>query len=750
MLRNLLTPLLFALCLGSTLYYNTSAQQAQAVNVGPVAQGGASGGTLAAQQPQQPLPPPLPPSRLPDVDAMIVIDNSGSMFGYTCNTRDPIPANDRDQLRVQGADIVIGSLAADLDPRQTSLGLVAFGDTASLVSELTPLSNTDSTVRSRLAAAIKNPRCEGETNIVQAIQLALQELRGPRHTAGNVPVIIFLTDGNPTQGGYFAEVERLLDGLGEVQFFAVILGSDAQLGPSKQFWSNQSQRRSNVIYHPLTSSAGIPDLYNEITTRLNQTPPDPNVASFPPGQRVVVPVPANVRQMVMKVVKSKPQVAVQIQDPSGADPRQLPPDRFRALLNNSTVEVYVVGRPSAGDWVFSVPNGDVLIVLQPEYRSIYQGQLLQPDSLGLLAVDQPTKLVVQVVDIDSQQPITGTFTITGSYRLQTQPESANQSVTFQNGPVAPQYNALVPTGTFTEGQVYVLSFQVEDNAGLSSQPTIYQLPAGRLPVISSVVASPLVAYVDEPITLVVQVANADVVSGTAGINLTPLAGVSGVTFQSKDAKTYNATVPPINRPGSYALSVAYRGKATSGRDFSSVSNVAVTVRERDWMIWLRNLAYVLAGLTGAFLIFRYVLLSPLIPLFQKFSLSPQGYIRIISAEDGFPIGELNLRDVLRRKRKLRTLTLGVGPRFDIPLEAPPDKSNPDDDGSTPPKRPSLRERLWGPKAPARITRNGRDTMLIVGSGSGSSFSNGPGTRPIDEQNTVEYSLKSLDNPDGAP
>ena len=745
MLKNLVTPLLIALFLGCSTYYYLADRATRPVQVGTMAQPPGSGTPMVPNHQIQP-PPPLPPTNLPDVDAMVIIDNSGSMFGLKCGSQEHILANDPDQLRIQGADIVIGSLAADLDPRKTSLGIVAFGDTATLVSKLTQLSNQDSTSnvnstdRSHLAALIKHPECAGETNIVGALQLAVQELRSSRHTVGNIPVIIFLTDGNPTQGGYFTEIDRQLDSLGDVQFFAVILGNGAQLNQSKQFWSSQSQRRSNVVYHPLASSADIPDLYNAITTRLNQVP-DANVPALPPSQRVVVPMPTNVRQAVMKVIKAKPQVAVQIQDPAGADPRQLPPDRFRTLLNNSTVEVYIIGRPVAGDWVFSVPNGEVLTVLQPEYRSIYRVQLLQPDSLGLLAVDQPTNLVVQVVDMDSQQPLTGSFTITGSYRLQAQPESANQDVAFQSGPVAPQSNALVPTGTFTEGQEYILSFQVQDDVGLGSQPTVYQLPAGRLPVISSVVANPLAAYVDEPINLVAQVANADVVSGTAGLNLAPLPGVGGVTFQRKDAKTYSATVPPLNRPGTYALSIAYRGKTTSGRDFSSISNVAVTVRERDWMIWLRKLAYVLAGLTGAFLIFRFVLLSPLIPLFQKLGLSPQGYVAITPSGAGEP-NEESVASILQRRRKLRRLTIGVGPSFDIPLEKPQAS---DSDSAVPSKQPGLKERLWGPKPLGYLRKQGSNTIMEVGNKPECMFGTTPKELTIGPD-MISFSLKPILHP----
>lgn len=736
MLRSLLTPLIIALCAGSSFYYTVSNQNAQTVHIAPAAQVNPGGGVTATPN-LQPPPPPLPPSRLPDVDAMIVIDNSGSMFGYTCNSHEQLKANDLDQLRIQGAELIIGSLAADLRPRETNLGIVTFGDQATLVS---PLSRLD-TNRDQLAEKVKNPPCQGDTNIADALRLAQRELHSERATPGNTPAIIFLTDGNPTRGT-LDDIKPILDELEGVQFFAFLLGTDL----SKSFWQGQSQKHPNITYYELTTSEGIIPLYNLLTGKLNQVDVS-GAPALPPGQRVTIPVPDNVRQAVMKVIKRSPRVTVTIADPDGNDPHTLPPDRFRSLLNNSIVEVYVVDRPKPGNWTFSVPDNEQITVLQPEYRSIYQVQLLQPDSLGLLATDQLTNLVVQVVDIDTQQVLTGKFILTSAYRPLDQPESANQPMTLADGPVAPQYNVQLPAGTFTEGQEYILTFQVQDDTGLGSQPTIYQLLAGRLPVITSVSANPLTPYVDQPINLVVQTANADVVDGAASVTLAPLPDIGGVTFQSTDTTTYTATVPALKRPGNYALSVFYRGKIAGGRDFNSTSSVAVTVREYWWMPWLRNLALAFAILSGAFLLFRFVLLNPLIPFFQRIGISPAGYVRTISPGSKYPNEEINLRDVLRRKRKLRSLSLGVGPRFDIPLDEPSTQAD-EEDGDTPPNRPGLRERLWGPKPLARITRNGSNTELIVGSGAGSSFGNGVRSREI-EENTIEYSLKSIVDPDGS-
>lgn len=314
-------------------------------------------------------------------------------------------------------------------------------------------------------------------------------------------------------------------------------------------------------------------------------------------------------------------------------------------------------------------------------------QLLQTNSQSLLSVDQPTELVVQIIDSGTQLPLTGNFTVTGSHRQQQQPESAVQPLAFQPGPAAPQYTVQIPAGTFVEGQEYILSLMVEDSAGLRSQPSIYPLLAGRMPMLVSLVASPGRAYIDQPVTLIATVVNQDSASGQPTLQLTQQQpGGAAPSFTTSDSSTYQATLPPFGRPGNYTLGVTYTGKTVTGHDFRSTQQVSIAVEERALTLWLRRLALAVAILSGGYLIFRFLLLGSLIPLFQRAGISPQGYVRIIPPGQAFPNGEDNLRDLLRRRRKLRKLTVGVGSGFDIPLEAPPTPD--DEDEATPKARPT--------------------------------------------------------------
>lgn len=716
MLKSLVTPMLVMLWIGSSSFYYISSQATKPAQLGSVAQQATPTAPGQAPLPTQPTTPSLPPTKLPDVDAMLVIDNSGSMFGYTCRGGEKVTANDENKIRIRGAEIIIGALAADLKPRETKLGIVTFGDGAELVRPLTQLSNDDPSIRSDLSAAIRNPPCQGDTNIVAALREAQSELNR-NATPGNIPAIIFLTDGEPTLGGGTPEIEILLDELDSVNvlFFAVLLGSDPKLKEFKEFWSEESQRRPNVTFYPIGSSEEIPALYKQITAKLNVIPGLATTPSLPPGQRVEVPVPANVQQMVLTITKRAPDVPLQIQYNSGQDARALPPDRFRSLIDNSPIEVFVVERPEAGTWVVSAPDGESVTVLQPEFKSVYQVQLLQTNLQSLLSVDQPTELVVQIIDSGTQMPLTGDFTVTGSYRQQQQPESDAAPLMFQPGSVAPQYTVQIPAGTFVEGQEYIFSLTVEDSAGLRSQPSIYPLLAGRMPMLVSLVAAPARAYVDQPITLIAKVVNQDSASGQPTLQLMQqLPGGVAPIFTTSDSATYQATLPAFGLPGNYTLGVTYAGKTITGHDFRSTQQVPIVVEERALTLWLRRIALAVAILSGAYLIFRFLLLGSLIPLFQRVGISPQGYVRIIPPGQTFPNGEDNLRDLLRRRRKLRKLTLGVGSGFDIPLEAPP--TPPDDEEEEAPKaRPGLRERLWG-KRPAGYVRKRAGATLIESGG----------------------------------
>lgn len=747
MLRTLLRPLLTLLFLSSVGYYTVASRAAVPATLPPATLQPSSAPGPAPSAVPQPLPQPQPQARLRDVDAMLVIDNSGSMFGYTCRTRRTVVANDQEQLRIEGAEIIIRALAADLRPRETKIGIVTFGDQARLVRPLTQLSNEDAAIRSELSAAVHNPPCEGETNIVAAITAAQDELRSERANPENIPAIIFLTDGAPTTGGSTDAIARLLDELGDVRFYSVILGQDPALDQFKEFWQAEAERRPNVTFYPLSSNEEIAALYKTITTDLNGVPDPANVPLLPPGPLVRVPIPANVQQVVLTVLKPSASMPLMIQSPDGSDARALPTDRFRPLSQNSSVDVFVVRRPDAGEWTISAPGGESVTVLKPEFRSIYEVQLMQPDATSMLSADLPTQLRVQVIDSETRAAVPGTFTFTASYRPKDAAVDIAQPIALQPTADRSMYEGQIAPDTFEDGQTYLLSFMVEDSTGLRSVPSEYLIAAGRVPALTALTVAPTRAFVDESVMLKVGVSNADVAQGSVVPRLAqPLPSSVTPAFSPDGAAGYQVTLPPFSRPGTYPLTIVYGGQTTAGHSFNSTRSVTITVLEHRSTVALRWLSLVIAVMTGLYLLFHYLLLRPLIPFFQRIGVAPQGYIRIQVPNERYPDSEVDLRTVLREKRRLRKLTIGPGGDIPITLADPAADLLADDEPRVRARR-GWRERVLGASSLGVIGRRlGGRTFIQGAGGAPRDFSSDHKSIEI-KDNQIDFSLRSIDGPD---
>ncbi|HEY1015827.1 MAG TPA: vWA domain-containing protein, partial [Herpetosiphonaceae bacterium] len=448
MVKKYFNLMLVALLAGAALGYNALHTTPQTAAAPPASAPGVPRGSAAA--PGAALP--LRQVETKDVDVMLVIDNSGSMSGGTCSKPQPAAGNDPSRNRIKAAEIVIASLAADIQPRETKLGIVTFGNRAELIAELTQLSNEDTTVRSTLAQRIQNLPCAGDTNIVEAITVARQELKSERHRPGNTPVIIFLTDGKPTEGGGEAEIRRLIGELGDVLFFAVLLGDASDFRPFKDFWRDMAAGNPGLTVNELQRSEDMPALYQQIKARIidtdhYQAPP------LAPGAAVDLRLPANLEQAVITVLKPASQVAVTLARPDGQDAALLPADRFKRLDSNTSIEVFILQRPDSGVWRVASANGEILTVLRPEMKSVYQIQLVAPDQQGALGVDEPSDLAVRVVDSGSKQPIQATFSFSATYR----PRGGGTAVAFPlTATAGPDYAHQFPPQTFADGETYLI------------------------------------------------------------------------------------------------------------------------------------------------------------------------------------------------------------------------------------------------------------------------------------------------------
>jgi len=114
--------------------------------------------------------------RSPDV--VLVLDRSGSMSGQA----------------FEDLKAAAKTLVDRLDLSTDQVGVVSFSSQATLDQ---PLTRAAGAVR----AAIDAMTATGDTNIAEAIRTAQAELTSPRRVAGNVPVMILMSDGQPTTGG---------------------------------------------------------------------------------------------------------------------------------------------------------------------------------------------------------------------------------------------------------------------------------------------------------------------------------------------------------------------------------------------------------------------------------------------------------------------------------------------------------------------------------------------------------------------
>ena len=112
------------------------------------------------------------------VDAILVIDNSGSMSGQ------PLA----DARTAASAFVDSMNLGAD------QVGVVHFESTAGLDQQLT----TDKTAAKSAIDALTD---EGSTNMAAGIDVAQQELTSLRHILANLPLIVLLSDGFANTGG---------------------------------------------------------------------------------------------------------------------------------------------------------------------------------------------------------------------------------------------------------------------------------------------------------------------------------------------------------------------------------------------------------------------------------------------------------------------------------------------------------------------------------------------------------------------
>jgi Mg-chelatase subunit ChlD len=178
------------------------------------------------------------PSAKPGADIILAIDRSFSMA-----------ADNKITDTIRAATAFIDAI----DLNQDRVGVVAFDNSASLVQPLTA-------DRAAAKAAVARLRPLGATNIAAAIQIAADELAGPRGRPAMQPVLVLLTDGKDDYPDKVIAAAAALKARG-ARIFTISFGD---IDPMVMIRTASSPEES--YYAP--DSTTLDAIYSEIARRL--------------------------------------------------------------------------------------------------------------------------------------------------------------------------------------------------------------------------------------------------------------------------------------------------------------------------------------------------------------------------------------------------------------------------------------------------------------------------------------------------
>ncbi|HQI83428.1 MAG TPA: vWA domain-containing protein [Anaerolineae bacterium] len=302
----------------------------------------------------------------PGMDALLVIDNSNSMFDKNGIGSDP------ELRRIEAAQMFIHYLGVDSGATRHQLGVIFFGGTAHLVVPLTSLA--DAAQRAQMADLIAAPQRMRWTDPVAALTLA-RDMFHATPDADQQRVVVLLTDGKPEWSAHPTATERAavlesLKRLGwdyitdDIRLFIVLLqneATDADPEIAERYiplWRELTQgtggsfyavRRANDlmdVYHSiLLSLSDVQTAGAVIQTEVTGDPQTQSVPVEPYLARVTFVV--RISPLVTTPVNPA-NVTITLFRPDGQPVH--PDDRRVQYTSYGTTAIWAITQPTPGDW----------------------------------------------------------------------------------------------------------------------------------------------------------------------------------------------------------------------------------------------------------------------------------------------------------------------------------------------------------------------------------------------------------------
>lgn len=301
-------------------------------------------------------------SNFPDLDIILVIDQSNSMFYQN----DPWRGCDQGPCKYPGWRIVMANLFVDLlgiDQSGPShqLGILMFGYKNEWVSHLADISQVSTRENIKIELKEKNVFMV-TTHIPEAIEAAQAELDS-RGRDGSKKAIVFLSDGvcqyrdNPPPEEV-ADCNRRIDDLvsgSNYPVYTIALTEEAFQGGElfqvyKNIWQQIAAETGGLYFEPKKAEGELLRVYTKIIEHLLGLPPDETRPPVESPIEIQFDIPDRLLQVIFSVIKYEDTVETSIIRPDGTliDPSNLLGDV--RLSKSSLTDVYSVFKPDPGTW----------------------------------------------------------------------------------------------------------------------------------------------------------------------------------------------------------------------------------------------------------------------------------------------------------------------------------------------------------------------------------------------------------------